>query len=68
MDLGDDGQHLEPATWNRVAQLETGEVKDFMAKYRTKVAEVINALPTHADFVRQYAGASPRRLEVAVVP
>ena len=30
-----------------------------MAKYRAQVAQVVNALPAHADFVKQYAGASP---------
>ena len=30
-----------------------------MAKHRAHVAEVVNALPPHADFVKQYAGASP---------
>ena len=31
-----------------------------MTKYRAKVAEVINALPQHAEFVKQYAGASAK--------
>ena len=30
-----------------------------MAKHRAHVAEIVNALPPHADFVKQYAGASP---------
>ena len=29
-----------------------------MNKYRAKVAEVINALPQHAEFVKQYAPAN----------
>jgi hypothetical protein len=30
-----------------------------MRKYHAKVAEVVNALPRHMDFVRQYCAASP---------
>ena len=30
-----------------------------MAKHRAQVAQIVNALPTHADFVKQYAPASP---------
>jgi hypothetical protein len=29
-----------------------------MAKYRAQVAQVVNALPTHGDFVKQYCDAS----------
>jgi hypothetical protein len=28
-----------------------------MAKHRVHVAQIVNALPAHADFVKQYAGA-----------
>jgi len=52
------GQQVEPETWHHVAQLDPRELKDFMGKYRTKVAEVINALPQHAEFVKQYAPAN----------
>jgi hypothetical protein len=30
-----------------------------MANFRAQVAQVVNALPAHGDFVQQYAGASP---------
>jgi len=53
------GQDIEPRTYNHIARLDDRELKDFMANYRAKVAQVVNALPPHADFVRQYAGASP---------
>jgi tryptophan halogenase len=53
------GQHIEPGTWHHVAQLDPRELKDFMGKYRAKVAEVINALPQHGEFVQQYAPANP---------
>ena len=52
------GQQVEPETWHHVAQLDPRELKDFMAKYRAKVAEVINALPQHGEFVKQYAPAN----------
>jgi tryptophan halogenase len=52
------GQHIEPKTYNHAAGLNDRELKEFMTKYRAQVAEVVNALPSHADFVKQYAGAS----------
>lgn len=52
------GQHIQPLSYNRFVQLGDRELKDFMIKYRAKVAEVINALPLHADFVKQYCPAS----------
>ena len=41
------------------AWLNDKDLKEQMAKHRAKVAEVVNALPAHADFVKQYAPASP---------
>ena len=52
------GQHIQPLSYNRFAQLDDRELKDFMVKYRAKVAEVVNGLPLHADFVKQYCPAS----------
>jgi tryptophan halogenase len=52
------GQHIEPTSYNHVARLDDRELKDYMNKYRAKVAEVINGLPLHADFVKQYCAAS----------
>ena len=40
------------------ARVNDRELKEYMTKHRAHVAQVVNALPTHADFVRQYAGAS----------
>jgi hypothetical protein len=40
-----------------VARADDAQLKDFMTKYRAQVAQVINALPMHADFVKQYCGA-----------
>ena len=51
------GQHIEPSTWHQFARANEKELKDFMAKYRTEVAQVVNALPLHGDFVKQYCGA-----------
>ena len=52
------GQHIQPLSYNRIVQLGDRELKEFMTKYRAKVAEVVNALPLHADFVKQYCPAS----------
>ena len=51
------GQHIEPRTYNHVARADDAQLKEFMTKYRTQVAQVVNALPAHADFVRQYCAA-----------
>jgi hypothetical protein len=53
------GQHIEPETWHQLARIDEKQLKDFMANYRAQVAQVVNALPAHGDFVKQYAGASP---------
>jgi tryptophan halogenase len=53
------GQHVQPETYHHLARLDDAELKKFMNAYRTKVAEVVNALPSHADFVKQYAPANP---------
>jgi len=52
------GQHIEPTSYNHIARLDDRELKDYMTKYRGKVAEVVNALPLHADFVKQYCPAN----------
>lgn len=51
------GQHVEPTTYNHLARADDAQLKDFMTKYRAQVAQVINALPLHAEFVKQYCGA-----------
>jgi tryptophan halogenase len=53
------GQDIQPKTYNHIARLDDRELKDYLSNYRTKVAQVVGALPAHADFVKQYAGASP---------
>jgi tryptophan halogenase len=53
------GQDIEPETYHQFARLGDRELKDFMRKHHAKVAEIVNALPRHADFVRQYCAASP---------
>ncbi|HTU65009.1 MAG TPA: tryptophan halogenase family protein [Steroidobacteraceae bacterium] len=51
------GQHIEPQTYNRFASVGDGELRDFLTKHRAQVASIVNALPAHADFVKQYCGA-----------
>jgi tryptophan halogenase len=51
------GQHIEPQMYNPFAGADDRQLKDFMTKYRTQVAQVINAMPPHAEFVKQYCGA-----------
>ena len=53
------GQNIEPKGYHQYARIADRELKDIMANMRAKVAQVVNALPTHADFVKQYCGASP---------
>lgn len=53
------GQDIEPATYHHFAKADDQQLKGFLRDYRTKVAEVVNELPAHADFVRQYAPADP---------
>jgi tryptophan halogenase len=53
------GQGVEPQTYHHVADLSGKELKDFLRKYHTQVADVVNALPRHGDFVKQYCQASP---------
>jgi tryptophan 7-halogenase len=53
------GQRIKPETYHHFARVNDRELKEYMAKHRAHVAQVVNALPTHADFVKQYAGASP---------
>ena len=51
------GQHIEPLTYHRFAGADDRQTKDFMTKHRAQVAQVVNALPPHAEFVQQYCGA-----------
>jgi tryptophan 7-halogenase len=53
------GQDIEPETYHHFAKLDERSLRDFLRKHHAKVAEVVNALPHHPDFVRQYCGASP---------
>ena len=53
------GQDIEPETYHHFARLGDRELKTFMRKYHAQAAEIVNALPRHADFVRQYCSASP---------
>lgn len=59
------GQDIEPRTYSHFAKLGDRELKEFMRKYHAKVAEVVNDLPRHADFVRQYCRASPETWSLA---
>jgi tryptophan halogenase len=52
------GQRIKPETYHHFARTNDKELKEYMAKHRAHVAQIVNALPTHADFVKQYAGAS----------
>ena len=52
------GQHIEPQGYHHIAEVNDREAKEYMAKYRAQVAQVVNALPTHGDFVKQYCDAS----------
>ncbi len=52
------GQGIEPRGFHRGAAADEKQVKGFMSLYRQKVADVVNALPLHADFVKQYCGAN----------
>ncbi len=51
------GQNIEPRAYHHYARANDQELKEYMAKQRAQVAQVVNALPAHADFVRQYAAA-----------
>jgi tryptophan 7-halogenase len=53
------GQDIEPQTYHQFVRLGERELKTFLRKYHAQVSEVVNALPRHADFVRQYCAASP---------
>jgi tryptophan halogenase len=53
------GQNIEPESYNPIARLGERDRKEFMRKYHAKVAEVVNGLPRHMDFVRQYCPAKP---------
>ncbi len=59
------GQNIEPQTYIHMARYDERELKEFMSKYRAKVAEVVNALPAHADFVKQYCPASEATWDLA---
>ena len=59
------GQDIEPRTHHKYASLGERERREFMRKYHAKVAETVNALPRHMDFVRQYCPASPETWNLA---
>jgi tryptophan halogenase len=52
------GQNIEPQGYHHYACVNDKELKGYMAKIRERVADVVNALPMHADFVKEYCGAS----------
>ncbi len=52
------GQDIEPQTYHRFVSLDDRQLKDYMRKYHARVAEIVSGLPRHADFVKQYCGAS----------
>jgi tryptophan halogenase len=58
------GQNIQPETYHYYARMNDRGLKEYMAKIRAQVAGVVNALPTHADFVRQYAPASAEAWEM----
>jgi tryptophan halogenase len=53
------GQRIQPGAYHHFAKVNDRELKEYMAKHRAQVAQVVNALPLHADFVKQYCNASP---------
>jgi tryptophan halogenase len=57
------GQDIEPQSWHQAGRVEEHMLKAFLNQHRAKVAEVVNALPRHADFVKQYCPASPEAWE-----
>jgi tryptophan halogenase len=58
------GQRIEPETYSHFPMLDEPAAKEFMSKYRAQVAQVVNALPQHADFVKQYCPASEAAWEL----
>ena len=44
------GQRIKPETYHHFARVNDRELKEYMAKHRAHVAQVVNALPTHARF------------------
>jgi tryptophan halogenase len=52
------GQHIEPESYHQYPRMNEKDMKDFLAKHRAQVAEIINGLPSHADFVKQYCGTT----------
>jgi tryptophan halogenase len=54
------GQGIMPQGYHPFARIADAELQRFLASHRAQVARVVNALPKHADFVRQYCGASEK--------
>jgi tryptophan halogenase len=52
------GQDIQPRTWHQIARRDDRQLKEYMTQYRAKVADTVNALPPHAEFVKQYCAAS----------
>ena len=53
------GQDVEPETYHQFARLDDAKLKEYLRKYRANVAEVVNGLPLHSDFVMQHCAATP---------
>jgi tryptophan 7-halogenase len=53
------GQNIEPQNYHHYARMNDQDLKAYMAKIRADVAKVVNALPPHGEFVKQYAPATP---------
>jgi tryptophan halogenase len=52
------GQGIMPQGYHPFARVNDLELQRFLSSYRAQVAQVAEGLPSHADFVRQYCGAS----------
>jgi tryptophan halogenase len=51
------GQGIEPRNYHHYARGGDAELMNHMAQYRARVSSVVDQLPAHHDFVRQYCGA-----------
>ena len=52
------GQGIMPQGYHPFARVNDLELQRFLSSYRAQVAQMAEGLPSHADFVRQYCGAS----------
>jgi tryptophan 7-halogenase len=53
------GQNLEPKNYHHYARRNDAQLFQYLADVRARVARVVDEMPAHADFIRQYAPASP---------